>query len=162
MSTDKEKMIQARSLIERKQYAEARRLLQQVNHPTAKAWLAKLDAREARRKATVKASRSTGRMGGLKTRMWIFRILALLALSWIVLGFIVTGNAANETAQATNPQGDVEKAGTVLGLAICSSGSIAVFLCTGLPFLLTFALLAWRNGAGLRIEQRHLETLSSQ
>ena len=39
----KKKMMRARSLIQNKQYADARAILKQVNHPTAKKWLDKLD-----------------------------------------------------------------------------------------------------------------------
>lgn len=40
----KEKFEQAKQLIEAKQYTKARQLLRTINHPTATAWLQKLDA----------------------------------------------------------------------------------------------------------------------
>jgi hypothetical protein len=42
--TTKEKMLEARRLIQEKQYDEARSILRNVQHPTAEQWLAKLDA----------------------------------------------------------------------------------------------------------------------
>lgn len=39
----KEKMVEAKSLIQQKRYNEARAILRSVNHPTAMKWLAKLD-----------------------------------------------------------------------------------------------------------------------
>ncbi len=42
-TTDRERMFQARNFIKNKQYAEARPLLEQVDHPKAREWLAKID-----------------------------------------------------------------------------------------------------------------------
>jgi hypothetical protein len=39
----RDQMLRAKELIEVKQYAEARTILETINHPTAKQWLAKLD-----------------------------------------------------------------------------------------------------------------------
>ena len=39
----REKMLEARKLIENKQYLEARKILQTVEHPKATEWLRKLD-----------------------------------------------------------------------------------------------------------------------
>lgn len=41
--TTKEKMLQARQLIQEKKYSEAQKILRTVDHPAAKEWLAKLD-----------------------------------------------------------------------------------------------------------------------
>jgi hypothetical protein len=41
--TTKEKMLQARQLIQEKKYQEAQKILKTVDHPTAKEWLVKLD-----------------------------------------------------------------------------------------------------------------------
>jgi len=43
MNTDAEKVQQARQLITERRYDEARALLQTIDHPTAREWLAKLD-----------------------------------------------------------------------------------------------------------------------
>src|SRR5689334_16320247 len=43
MNTDAEKVQRARQLITEKRYDEARVLLQTIDHPTARDWLAKLD-----------------------------------------------------------------------------------------------------------------------
>jgi hypothetical protein len=48
----KTKMLEAKSLIQQKQYDEARTILETINHPTAEQWLAKLDAMEAPRQRT--------------------------------------------------------------------------------------------------------------
>ena len=42
-SLSKQKMLQAKKLIKEKRYEEAHAILERINHPTAKAWLAKLD-----------------------------------------------------------------------------------------------------------------------
>lgn len=44
MTTVKERMMKARSLIQAMEYEQARAILKTVDHPTAKQWLAKIDA----------------------------------------------------------------------------------------------------------------------
>src|SRR5258708_1944031 len=43
VSDAQQKMIEARDLIKNKRYAEARKILETVDHPKAKEWLTKLD-----------------------------------------------------------------------------------------------------------------------
>lgn len=60
--TTKEKMLKARDLIREGRYDEARAILEQINHPTAREWLAKLDARAPQSTAdTARTSRPATR-----------------------------------------------------------------------------------------------------
>lgn len=92
----------------------------------------------------------------MKFRQRLFWFLAFCALGWIAYGLSATGRAV-ETVGATATS-DAEMAGIGLGASL----STGVFLCTGLPLFLLFAIVAWRNGAGIRAERRHQELLAAQ
>lgn len=86
---DKSKMEAARTLIQEKRYAEARSLLQGVNHPTAHAWLRRLDELQPKRKS---------RVGWIIAGGTVSVLLAAIALA-IVL--IVSREVARTSAAAT-------------------------------------------------------------
>lgn len=97
----------------------------------------------------------------MRFRKWLFTLLALLALAWIVMGLSATSNAF-QTGVARNAalegvQQDAANTGTTLGAGLTST----VTLCTGLPLLLLFSLLAWRNAVGIREKKRHQEVLQA-
>lgn len=100
----------------------------------------------------------------MRFRKRLFTVLAILSLGWIVWGLSVTGGAvgtSSERADATYQQDSIERASATVGIGIGAGLSTAIFLCTGLPLLLLFSLLAWRNGVGLREKQRHEEMLAA-
>lgn len=100
----------------------------------------------------------------MKFRKQFFSVLALLALLWIGAGFIISSDAYTETVEenAVTAQSQAMQDAGEAGAAIGATIGLTIFLCTGLPFLLLFSLLAWRNGAGLKAEQRHQEMLAAQ
>lgn len=110
-------------------------------------------------------SKSQKRMRGLKTRARLWGVLALLSLGWICYGLFASGTALDEVTSTpvatvegvdTEDLQDARAAGATIGAGI----GITFFLCSGIPFLILFLLLAWRNNAGYRNEERHLETLN--
>lgn len=111
--------------------------------------------------------KSERRMKGLKTRARIWGVFAVLALGWVCFGVFASGSALDEVT--STPVATVEgveqanlqtarDAGATIGAGL----GLTFFLCSGLPFLILFLLLAWRNNAGYRNEERHLETLNAR
>ena len=99
-------------------------------------------------------------------RARFFGLLALLSLAWIVYGFVATGNAASNVLSTPVASGSDTvlskadaQAATNAGVALGTGLGLTVFACTGLPFLLVFGLLSWRNSVGLKTQKRHEETL---
>lgn len=99
----------------------------------------------------------------MRFRQIFFWILALLALGWIILGF-ATGSDVSTQMYAENALETDETMRTAsdLGTTLGAGIGYTFFLCTGLPFLLLFSFLAWRNGVGLREERRHQELMAAQ
>jgi ribose/xylose/arabinose/galactoside ABC-type transport system permease subunit len=91
----------------------------------------------------------------MKFRQRFFWFLAFVALMWIVYGLTVTGQAVDEVGATA--VSSAEQAGVAVGAGL----AMTTFMCTGLPFFFLFALLAWRNGVGLRTEKRHQEMLEA-
>ncbi|GEM_PF-2380656 len=100
------------------------------------------------------------RLRGLKTRRTIFWILTTISLMYLCYGVTGTSAAVDSVVSQSTATTEAEQAGTAIGVAIGGGLGLAFFLCTGLPFFFIFALLAWRNGSGLRTERRHLEMLA--
>lgn len=104
----------------------------------------------------------------MQFRARFFGVLAILALLWIVYGFVATSSAASNVmatpvAVATDSvlsQSEAQAA-TNAGVALGTGLGIGIFACTGLPFLLIFGLLSWRNSVGLKTQKRHEETLAA-
>lgn len=97
----------------------------------------------------------------MRFRKWLFIVLALLALGWMVLGLSATSSAF-QTGVARNAalegvQQDAANTGTTIGAGLTSTFT----LCTGLPLLLLFSFLAWRNAVGIREKKRHEELLQA-
>lgn len=100
----------------------------------------------------------------MRFRKYFFTILALISLAWIAYGLSVTGGAVESTSQGADARyeaGSVERASATVGIGIGASLGLAFFLCTGLPFLLLFSFLAWRNNVGLRQERHHKEVMAA-
>ena len=97
----------------------------------------------------------------MQFRQWLFTLLAVVALGWIVLGLSATGNAFNQgverNAALEGVQQDAANTGTTIGAGLTTSFT----LCTGLPLLLLFSFLAWRNAVGLREKKRHQELIQA-
>ncbi len=99
MASTKEQMLKARELIKAKKYDEARAILNKINHPTAKEWLAKLDnitpskksakpgsasSKGSKKSASKASSGSTGR--GLLLRVVVLvLIIALGVVAYLAL-----------------------------------------------------------------------------
>lgn len=159
------KLQAARELIREKKYSEARAILVTIsNDPTAAKWIAKID--EIRRQydaqftapapvyETPKAS-STGTEHFFRI---VWGVLTLISLAWMCYGVTVTATVTNdqlETVSARNSE--AYQAGTMLG----ASAGLSFFVCSGLPFLLIFGLLYWRNGVAIREARRHDQTLQA-
>lgn len=95
----------------------------------------------------------------MRFRANLFTVLAILALLFIIYGFAVSSNAFNAVVSTPVPasSADARTAGAAIGAGIAST----TFLCMGSPFLVLFSLLAWRNRAGIRAEERHQEQLDA-
>lgn len=83
----KQLMQRARQHIRRKEYAQARQLLVQVDHPTARAWEARLDQIAPRRR-----------------RHWWAVVLAVLLLAGGVVAWQVTATQQNTQQGASMQQ----------------------------------------------------------
>lgn len=80
----REKMQRARELIEAKRYDEARRILRTVDHPTAREWLAKIDAKTAQKPAQKPTAERANPLGYLLAAL-ISTILTSLLLVALVI-----------------------------------------------------------------------------
>ena len=177
------KLAAVKELVREKKYIEARALLLTMpDDPIAQRWLSQLDER-IRQSGSIQPSQpapqrnytvippapptirrsedyefeptplapveNTG-MAGCFRIGW--GILTLLALGWIAYGVIAslgaTGSQLN-TAEAQASAG--YQAGTLIGGGI----GLSIFLCTGLPLLLVFGILYWRNGVAIRETKKH-------
>src|SRR5574342_1176751 len=89
---------------------------------------------------------------------FLWGLLFLASCGWVSYGVLVTGNVANQvlSAATATPNGlptldpTLAKGATATGVFIGSGLSLAFFLCSGLPALLIFGFLYWRNGVALR------------
>lgn len=101
----------------------------------------------------------------MKFRSRLFGLLTLLSLAWLCYGITATGSAFSSVVSTPAPtstylnQSDANAARAV-GATIGGGLGLTFFACTGLPFTLIFGLLAWRNAAGLRTQQRHEELMN--
>lgn len=93
-------------------------------------------------------------------RKRLFTALAVLSLLYVLGGLVLVGGAAANTS-AENPYGGASASAYNLGIGLGAATLMTVVFCTGLPMLLLFSLLAWRNGAGLRAERRHQKQLAA-
>lgn len=103
----REKMLQARDLIKKEQYDKARKVLKNIDHPTAQSWLAKLNEI-----APPKAS----------NRGWHISFGAMVALVVVILvvGVLAIGmQSANGRVRTTHPEYDAP-AHTILN-AYCTA-----------------------------------------
>jgi hypothetical protein len=160
------KLQAARELIEEKKYLEARAILITIkNDPTAARWIARIDDIRAKYDAKhappqptyVEPVRSEG-TGTASFFRIVWGILTLLSIGWMCYGLTVTATVTNnqlETAQARSSE--AYQAGTMLG----ASAGLSFFVCSGLPFLLVFGLLYWRNGVAIREAKRHEQTIEA-
>lgn len=93
----------------------------------------------------------------MRFRKYLFTILTLLALGWIAFGCSAANQGTSNLLQSQRGQASTNyQAGVIIGGGI--SGTIV--LCTGVPLFFLFALLAWRNSAGLTNKKRHEETIA--
>lgn len=93
-----------------------------------------------------------------KVFRWVWGILTLLACGWVSLGLMSVVNVADKQLGSAQAQASAAyQAGTMIGGGI----STALFLCTGVPALLLFGFLYWRNGVAIRESKRHEETIAA-
>lgn len=108
----KAKLEAARELIREKRYDDARRLLEGIDHPTAREWIAKIDERQAPPAPPVKkASRTSG------------------CLAILILGVLIWGiDAVNKQTQGT-----ITDAARGAGEQLATAGLIAQAETPSLP-----------------------------
>lgn len=95
-------------------------------------------------------------------RKRLFTVLALISLLYLVYGFTGLGKVTQESLEDTAAlNNSTERGAAQLGVGIGVTGVTLFLICTGLPMFFLFSLLAWRNGVGLRTEQRHQEQLAA-
>lgn len=88
----------------------------------------------------------------------VWGLLTLAALGWVCYGLTVTSGAVGSQLGTTTAQrSEAFQAGTLIGGGL----GVGFFLCTGLPFLLLFGFLYWRNGVAIRESKRHAETIQA-
>lgn len=116
-------------------------------------------------------------VGMARAFRWVWGILTLLSCGWVVYGLAVTGNVFTRqvTAATVTPQTYTNSLGTpiatsdpklitaagAVGSTIGAGISTSIILCTGLPFLLIFGFLYWRNGVAIRHAREHAEMLDA-
>lgn len=86
-------------------------------------------------------------------RKWLFRGLTGMTVLYVLAGILITQAFNSDVTAVASSTGEEAAAWVV------QTGMFALVLCTGLPMMLLFAILAHRNARGLRDEQRHQETL---
>lgn len=89
---------------------------------------------------------------------WVWGILSLLSCGWLVIGLTVLSSATDKQMASAQAQ---QSAAYGLGTLAAAGGSTLVVLCTGVPALLLFAFLFWRNGVAIRESKRHEETIAA-
>lgn len=136
-----DQLARAKVLIQAKQYDQARIILANLDHPTARKWLAKIDemddpfGRSSQSSTKLPSSSNiSGRMRGFKTRQRIFWVLALLAAGWMCMGVIVTSSAVNEASEQSTAQTEDEQAAYNVGLGLGASVSLTVFSVVAFPY----------------------------
>lgn len=102
----------------------------------------------------------------MKFRSRLFGLLALLSLAWLCYGVTATGSAFSSVVStpergSSSLSASDANAAKAVGATLGSGLSLTIFACTGLPFLLIFGLLSWRNSVGLKTQKRHEETLDA-
>ena len=107
----------------------------------------------------------------------VWGLLTLASCGWIAYGLLATGSAFTQvvteatptTAVISNSLGTpvatldakVAQGAKALGATVGGGLGVVFFLCTGLPFLLIFGFLYWRNGVAMRQEKQHAETIEA-
>lgn len=86
----KQQMMKAKKLIDRGRYADARKILIKIDHPTAKRWITKIDE--------MKPPKRTG-----SSRRWL---LIAVIITFVIVGALIAVNSAQQRqivqdAQAT-------------------------------------------------------------
>lgn len=145
----KEQMLKAKALIQAKRYEEARKLLRQIDHPTAREWLAKLDAR-------VPASRGKARPASARSSRLPLLVGGVLLIAVIVVGALllprlnqsatpgsVTIPAAGDGAATTQPVVPSETPAAQDSAEDAPAGQFAATVSSGLrvPFTVTYGLI---------------------
>lgn len=158
------KLQAAKELIEEKKYFEARAILVTIqNNPTATRWIAKIDEIRAKEDAkhpppqpVYAAPAPTSGTGTAHFFRIVWGILTLVSIAWMCYGLTITATVTNDQLETISGRNaDAQQAGTLLG----ASAGLSFFICSGLPFLLAFGLLYWRNGVAIREEKRHEQTI---
>jgi hypothetical protein len=91
----------------------------------------------------------------MRLRKRIFTLLSLFVAGVMALGIVVSLNAKT-TGNPNASQETQDIADTIV-----QSSGVCLFVCAGLPLLLVFLFMAWRNAVGLRTETYHHEQLDA-
>lgn len=185
------KLAAAKELIKEKKYEEARDLLRTIpDDPTAAKWIERINeivGESVRPKAIARSMphnysivtdeqseqesylhplnrrvsppppppRTTANVGMARFFRAVWGICLLFSVGWICLGL----------ANVTNVAGDLIESNTSesyqAGVALGSGVGFTLYACTGLPLILLFGFLYWRNGIAIREEQRHQQTMEA-
>jgi len=96
----------------------------------------------------------------MRFRAQLFTILALISVLWLCGGSTLAIHSAQITA--SNPTADIQYKGAyAAGAGVGGAIVVTFFTCSGVPLLLLFLFLAWRNRVGIGIEKRHKEMLQA-
>ena len=110
MATTKDKLQEAKQLIQQKKYDEARQLLRTVNHPTAQKWLAKLDelpkAGQAKQATSAKdnANGNTTLILGVAVGVLSILVVGLLAVLFLQNSFAAPQIAPTQIPATNTPE----------------------------------------------------------
>lgn len=112
-----------------------------------------------------------------RTFRLIWGLLTLASCGWLIYGVAATGNAVGQvvtqptptTVVIKNAQGtavatsdpQLIQGAQALGATIGGGIGLTLFLCTGLPGLVVFGFLYWRNGVAMRRAKEHAETIEA-
>src|SRR5260370_17026039 len=103
----------------------------------------------------------------MRARANLWSILGTIVLLWLCGGsllFMTSAGNVSLTPAATSQylSATEAQAARSVGAAIGGGLGVTFFVCTGVPLVTLFALLAWRNRVGLITENRHQNQIAPQ
>jgi hypothetical protein len=91
----------------------------------------------------------------VRFRMWLFALLTLGSVCYMCYGCTLTSTVVSNAMRA--PTATLDSLGTTDAKTIWNSMavvggslSVVVYLCTGIPLMIGFGVLAWRNAIATR------------
>jgi hypothetical protein len=159
----------AKELIDTGKYHEAATILRTLpDDPTAKKWLATLEAKylppsgptsiglTAKEMRAYEAKRLGGtknpRIGSLRRSRAIWSVVFLLGMAFLCYGLVMTSGAV---AQVSRNASEATQAGAAIGGGL----SLLFYLCLGGPVVLAGLYFYYRIGGAIRREEMHAEQM---